>query len=85
MAFNVSALTEFVEEKMKGGDIWTGTTSYAETLRQPAIDIFGGVKSNSIKLPKMAFTATIQDGDDCTFSASGDDTITQSTITLDNQ
>ena len=86
MAINVSALTAYVDEMSAAGDIWVSTAAYSKTLQlNDVFSIYTGVKSDSMKVPKLAATATIADGDNCSFSASGDDTITQATITLDNQ
>ena len=86
MAIDVSALTNYVEELKFKDDIWIPEVARHDTMALPdnVIAKYMGVKSNSLKLPTLTTTATWQDGDNCTFSASGDDTLTQSTITLGN-
>jgi len=85
MAFSLGSLTAYKDQDSFRNDIWTGTADYADTLqRTDVISVYNNVKANVLQLPKLAATATIADGDNCSFSASGDDTITQADITMVN-
>lgn len=82
MAFNVSALTQYVSEMRYSGDLYVSVANYAKTLGlSEQVYIRTGEKNNVAKLPRLDVTTTFQDAS-CTFNASGDDTFTQATVTL---
>lgn len=76
MAFDVSALTDFVDES---GELMAASIAKSRTLSLANINT--GIKSAAtINLVDVA--ATIAAGGSCSFSASGDDTFTQRTISV---
>lgn len=84
MAFSIGTLAAYVEELKFKDNIWIPEVARHDTmaLSDAVIAKFIGVKSDTLKLPVLTTTATWQDGDNCTFAASGDDTITQASISL---
>ena len=82
MAFNTSALTQYISEMRYAGDLYVSIADYAVTLGlTDKIFVRAGEKNNVAKLPRLDVTAPFQDSS-CTFNASGDDTWSQSTVTL---
>lgn len=82
MAYDVSTLTNYIDELSASGDIWMSSILGGDTA--PTLAQFQ-TKFNVLELPRFEHDRDIfQDGDNCTFSASGDADYLQNTITLCN-
>lgn len=82
MAYDVSGLVDYIDELSASGDIWKSIVLSGDTA--PTLAQFQ-TKYNELKLPILESDRDIfQDGDNCTFSASGNLDITQTSIDLCN-
>ena len=82
MAYDVSALTDFVDELSQANDVWhKAVVSGASSAHFNIINS----KFDTVKLPTLVGDRDIfQDGSACAASPTGNDDFTQESITLAN-
>ena len=82
MAYDVSALTAYVDELSQSNEIWH--KAVVSGASSASFNIINS-KFNTVKLPTMVGDRDIfQDGTTCAVSPSGNDDFTQESITLNN-
>lgn len=86
MAISYSGVNTWADEHSEAARFYTEavmSNSVVPWVQQTGT-LLTGVKANTIKLPRLSSSMTMQDGDNCAFNADGTQTISQSTITLKN-
>lgn len=80
--FDLSGISEFVNETREGTNFWTESLMQNDTFTfcQQYGTVFTGMKNSQYKLPTLDGTATLKDGEECGFTPTDQSTITQTDL-----
>lgn len=80
MAFDITNISGYIDENSY--DLIS--KAILETNLTPIFNVRVGLESKNVDIPVMENDFIVQDGDNCGFTATGDTTFTQISMTLDN-